>query len=156
MIQGKDYLYGHRHGWSNPAVHWLRANQVIAGSVLGLILGQLVLVLPPSWVLATIAGGLPSRLYRLKAEDRTSARCHDRFHPHVCRGAVSDSFRRCRQVVRCGFAAIAGGGSAGGGSSGKGFPIESDALLVHPLSSHVFGQYEHLLSFESSKRPLLD
>ena len=57
MIQGKDYLCGHRYSRFNSAVHWLRANQVIAGSVLGLILGQLVLMLPPSWVMATIVGG---------------------------------------------------------------------------------------------------
>jgi len=57
MVQGKDYLCGHRYSRFNSAVHWLRANQVIAGSVLGLILGQLVLMLPPSWVMATIVGG---------------------------------------------------------------------------------------------------
>lgn len=56
MVQGKDYLCGHRYSQFNSAVHWLRANQVIAGSVLGLILGQLVLRLPPSLVLATMAG----------------------------------------------------------------------------------------------------
>ena len=57
MVQGKDYLCGHRYSQFNSAVHWLRANQVIAGSVLGLILGQLVLMLPPSLVMATIVGG---------------------------------------------------------------------------------------------------
>ncbi len=56
MIQGKGCLCERRYTRLNTLVHWIRTNQVIVGSLLGLILGQLVLRLPPSLVLATMAG----------------------------------------------------------------------------------------------------